>query len=56
MDEVLTTPELAAALRRSVSTVRDMRRRGTGPNAVRVGHAVRYLRVDVEEWLAGRAR
>ena len=47
----LTTNELADDFKISPGTVRDWRKKGTGPRATKVGHAVRYQRTDVQKWL-----
>lgn len=49
--EWLTTEELANDFKISLHTVRDWRKRGIGPRATKVGHAVRYQRTDVQKWL-----
>ena len=54
VDEFVTRIELAAQLRIKTQTLAAMACRGDGPTYVRVGRAVRYRRVDVETWLAGR--
>ena len=50
--DLVTTDELADLLKVSPLTVRDWRKRRTGPRAIKVGHAVRYRRDDVETWIA----
>jgi excisionase family DNA binding protein len=52
--EWLTTEELAGVFKVSPDTIRDWRKKGTGPRAMKVGHAVRYARPDVQSWLAQR--
>lgn len=51
-DDLLTNDEVAALLRVSPMTIRDHRKKGTGPRALKVGGAVRYSRRDVEQWIA----
>lgn len=50
-DEWLTTDELASELKIAADTIRDWRKKGTGPRAHKLGHAVRYARSDVEAWI-----
>lgn len=50
-DEYLTTAEVAEVFKISPETVRHWRKVGTGPRALKVGHAVRYARNDVLAWL-----
>ena len=50
-DEFLTTEALANILKVSPLTIRDWRKKGTGPRGVKVGHAVRYAREDVARWI-----
>lgn len=54
--EFVTRQELADELRVRPQTLAAMAMRGVGPTFVKVGRAVRYRRVDVEAWLAGRTR
>jgi excisionase family DNA binding protein len=46
-----TTEEVAQRLKVSPETLRDWRKRGIGPRAVKVGRLVRYSRADVTDWL-----
>ena len=50
-DELLTTAEVAAALRAPVSTVRYWRHIGFGPASFRLGRRVVYRRQEVARWL-----
>ena len=54
MPDYMTRPELAAMLRLAVATLESPRFRSTGPRYYRVGRAIRFLRADVQEWLASR--
>ena len=54
-EPLLTEDELASEVGRSVDTVRRWRVLGTGPVFLRVERAVRYSRVDLDQWL-GRPR
>lgn len=54
--EFVTRQELASELRVTCQALSAMAMRGEGPTFVKVGRAVRYRRVDVESWLAGRTR
>lgn len=49
---LLTERDLCARLRLSPAHVQAMRRKGTGPQFVRIGKAVRYPEVAVSDWLA----
>lgn len=50
--EYLTTPEVAAKVRRPSETVRYWRHIGVGPRSFKVGRGVLYAREDVERWIA----
>jgi excisionase family DNA binding protein len=50
--EWLSEQELADYLDVSLSTVIRMRREGTGPPVVMVGRRPRYLRKEVDAWIA----
>ena len=53
-DELLTIDEVIATLRVSRAAFYRWRRRGTGPETVRLpGGAVRIRRAALTEWLAG---
>lgn len=49
---MLTERDLCARLRLSPAHVQAMRRKGTGPQFVRIGKAVRYPEAALSEWLA----
>lgn len=51
--KLLTTSEVAQALRQPESTVRYRRHRDTGPRSFKVGRRVLYNESDVIEWLDG---
>lgn len=51
-DELLTPQELADRLRVPVATVYAWNYKGTGPAFLKLGRHVRYLRVEVDRWLA----
>jgi predicted DNA-binding transcriptional regulator AlpA len=50
-NQPLTETEAAARLGLKVATLRAWRNRGRGPAYVRLGRAIRYLTVDIEEFL-----
>jgi predicted site-specific integrase-resolvase len=50
-DDLLTTPELAAALRVNPRTVRKWRSTGEGPPVMWAGGHARYRWGDVLEWM-----
>jgi excisionase family DNA binding protein len=55
-DDLLTTAELAAALKVNERTIRRWRNEGAGPPVLWAGGHARYRWSDVLEWLArGRA-
>jgi predicted DNA-binding transcriptional regulator AlpA len=49
---LMTEREFCARTRLSPAHVQAMRRKGTGPQFVRIGKAVRYPEVAVSDWLA----
>lgn len=51
-DDLLTTEEVAEWIRVSPMTIRDWRKKGRGPRALKIGHAVRYPRREVAAWIA----
>lgn len=53
---LLTSTEVAARIRKSVSWVNHARSTGTGPRYLKIGHQVRYRQEDVDGWLEGQAR
>ena len=50
-DELLTLEELADLTRTSVDALYQVRRRGGGPPALRVGRRLLFRRGDVDSWL-----
>lgn len=52
LPDLLKTAEVAAMCRVEESTIRWWRHVRTGPPSFKVNGAVRYRRVDVEQWLA----
>ncbi len=50
-DTLLTTAELCLWLRRSKQWAEIGRSKGYGPPFVKIGHAVRYRKADVLQWL-----
>lgn len=50
-DRLLHIEEVAARLRTPVSTLRDWRRRGIGPQSTRIGRRLAYRETDVTTWL-----
>lgn len=54
--ELLTITETAEILRIPVNTLRYWRQLGSGPHSFKVGRHVRYLRSDVLDYIAKRAR
>jgi excisionase family DNA binding protein len=55
VNDYLTEAELAELLKVSVKTVRNWRKAGTGPPALRLGRGIRYRRRDVEAWASDQA-
>lgn len=51
-----TVQEVSAYLRVPVATLYQWRWKGYGPPAARVGKGLRYLRADVEGWLAAQIK
>lgn len=51
-DELLTPQELADRLRVPVGTIYAWNYKDTGPGYLKVGRHVRYLRSEVDRWLA----
>lgn len=49
--KLLTTPEVAEALRIPEATIRYWRHTGTGPKSVKFGRRVMYRREDVEAYV-----
>lgn len=52
--DILKTHEAAAYVRLSKPTLERFRLTGDGPRYCRLGSAIRYRRVDLDEWLASR--
>ena len=50
--EWLTAQQLSDELQIAVGTLYNWRRRGAGPQATRIGAALRYRRSDLERWIA----
>lgn len=55
MEKLMNTNELAEYLEIAVSTIVDYRLKGIGPVYVKIGHLVRYRKVDVDNWVANKA-
>ena len=53
-DDTLTTEDVSKILKVSTRTVREMRKKGTGPSYAIVGKVARYRREDIAEWLHAR--
>ena len=53
---LLTSPEVAARICKSVSWLNHARQTGVGPRYLKVGHQVRYRPEDVDSWLEAQAR
>ena len=51
-DQLITEPEYAALVKRSLASVRRDRRQGKGPRHVRVGGVIRYRVSDIEAFLS----
>lgn len=54
--EYMTPAEAAEYLRSSRSTLAKRRLTGDGPRYFRIGRAIRYSRVVLDEWMASNAR
>lgn len=52
--DVLKTPKAAEYLGLSKPTLERYRLRGDGPKFAKLGSAVRYRKVDLDEWLESR--
>jgi hypothetical protein len=50
-DTLLVPSEAAGYVRRPETTLRQWRYLGRGPRYVKVGHAIRYRRSDLDDWL-----
>lgn len=53
-DELLTIDEAAERVRVPVSTLRQMRYRGTGPASAIIGRRIMYRISDLDAWVADR--
>lgn len=49
--EIATVSQVAEFTQTSESTLHRWRSEGKGPKAIKLGHALRYRRQDVLEWL-----
>lgn len=56
LDALLTTPEAARMLRLSARTLERRRLAGAEPRYVALGHAIRYRRGDLLDWIERSAR
>jgi excisionase family DNA binding protein len=54
LPDVATFTEVACYLQVSLETLRYWRKTGSGPRAMLMGKHLRYLRSDVEAWIASR--
>ena len=52
----LTEAEVAAYLRTSRRTLRNLRRKGSGPKYARVGRQIIYRLVELQEWQAAQTQ
>ena len=52
--ELLTTPEAADYVRLGKPTLERFRISGDGPAFAKLGGAVRYRKVDLDDWVASR--
>lgn len=55
MDELLTVQDVAQLTRSTVAAIYQWRRRGKGPQGLRVGNKVLFRHQDIEAWLESRA-
>ena len=53
-NQLLTVKELAELLQVPVPTIHNWRYRRQGPKGFRVGRHIRFLKSDVESWLASQ--
>lgn len=51
MDNLLSTKELSEYLNISEKTLIQYRLKGIGPRYVKIGHLVRYRKVDADHWV-----
>lgn len=54
--EYLTPKEAAAYLRSSPSTLAKLRLVGGGPRYCSIGRAIRYRKVDLDQWMVQRCK
>lgn len=54
--EKMTTADAATYICKSASWLNKSRMTGDGPVYLKIGGAVRYLRADLDAWLAGKRR
>ncbi|WP_277968209.1 helix-turn-helix transcriptional regulator [Sphingomonas echinoides] len=54
MSHALTTDDAAARIGLAYSTMKKLRLAGTGPKFMKLGRAVRYRAIDLDEWMAAR--
>ena len=54
--EKMNTAEAAAYISKSASWLNKTRMTGSGPVYLKIGGAVRYLKVDLDAWLSGKRR
>ncbi|MFA7416380.1 MAG: DNA-binding protein [Rhizobium sp.] len=52
----MNTAEAAAYISKSASWLNKTRMTGSGPVYLKIGGAVRYLKVDLDAWLSGKRR
>jgi excisionase family DNA binding protein len=52
---MLTTHEASDYLRLSPRTLERLRVEGTGPKFVKIGRCVRYIKSNLDDWLAARS-
>lgn len=55
-ERLLTTAEAAQVLGLSPAFLANLRVKGGGPRFFKLGHAVRYSRGQLTEWMTGRER
>ena len=51
MENLLSTKELSEYLNISEKTLIQYRLKGIGPRYVKIGHLVRYRKVDADQWV-----
>jgi predicted DNA-binding transcriptional regulator AlpA len=50
-DALLTETQAAQVLSLSIRTLQSWRGKGSGPDFIRAGRAVRYRRSDIQDWV-----